>query len=100
MRKDLLLLLKEKEFAPRSEYRSGQYPVEVAVTCSAPACWMVEVINVTTHLHNGPGLWVCRSCAHEYGRKYVEGLLVEHVDALIAAWQAQDLTCVKCKATK
>merc|ERR1719456_2174600 len=43
MRKDLLLLLKEKEFAPRSEYRSGQHPVEVAVTCAAPACGMVAV---------------------------------------------------------
>jgi DNA polymerase epsilon subunit 1 len=100
LRRDLLKLLKEKEFDPCTEYKSGQHPVEVAVTCPSPFCSVVETIDVTTHGYSGPGLWLCRHCGGEYGKKYVEGLLVALVDDFVASWQAQDLHCAKCKQTK
>merc|ERR1711869_36297 len=57
------------------------------------------VIDATTHETKAPGEFVCR-CGALYGRKLVEGLLLEACDGLLASWQAQDLHCVKCKETK
>jgi hypothetical protein len=97
IRRDLLSLLCRKEFDADTEYHDGLVPVKITVHCEA--CKMVEVIDVTTHETKAPGEFVCR-CGALYGRKHVEGLLLVSCDALLASWQAQDLHCVKCSATK
>lgn len=97
IRRDLLSLLCRKEFDRDTEYHDSLVPVRVTVHCEA--CKMVEVIDVTTHETKAPGEFVCR-CGALYGRKLVEGLLLEACDGLLASWQAQDLHCVKCKETK
>ncbi|CAE7177063.1 unnamed protein product [Rhizoctonia solani] len=41
--------------------------------------------------------WNCPSCNSAYDRRAIESTLIDNIRSLVAAHQAQDLKCIKCK---
>jgi hypothetical protein len=65
-----------------------------------PWCSRAENVDVTSHLFKGPGLWVCTSCGKFYEKETMEARLVALVENVVQAWQAQEITCQRCRRLK
>nr|USW07830.1 DNA polymerase epsilon catalytic subunit A [Crypthecodinium cohnii] len=61
-------------------------------------CHVASHIDVTSHPRKAPGLWMCTNCETNYDKDVMQALLVGLLDSFIQAWQAQQITCKKCKS--
>ncbi|KAG9091453.1 DNA polymerase epsilon catalytic subunit [Ceratobasidium sp. UAMH 11750] len=41
--------------------------------------------------------WNCSSCGATYDRRAIESTLIDNIRSMVAAHQAQDLKCLRCK---
>jgi hypothetical protein len=68
------------------------------VVCSK--CCMASHVDVTSHEKRGPGLWVCSHCQSLYEKDAIQAQLVDLLNSVVQAWQAQDVVCTKCNRLK
>jgi len=62
-----------------------------------PWCCAASHVDVTSHPSRGPGLWVCPHCERLFDKDAVQALLVGMLENVVQAWQAQEITCQKCR---
>mmetsp|Transcript_52973 Transcript_52973/g.93039 ORF Transcript_52973/g.93039 Transcript_52973/m.93039 type:complete len:977 (+) Transcript_52973:45-2975(+) len=62
-----------------------------------PCCSMSSHIDVTSHLTNGPGIWICLHCGRPYDKEGIQARLVDLLETVLQSWQSQEVTCNRCK---
>eukprot|EP00439_Symbiodinium_sp_Y106_P068376 s372_g11.t1 len=65
------------------------------VTCDR--CCVARHLDVTSHPHRAPGLWVCENCNGVYNKDGMEARLVDLFHSTIQAWHSQEIKCSKCR---
>ena len=102
LRSDLLWILKVKPFSPESAFVSPriQVPGCLLPDVFCDKCTQVTSIDIVTHPHRAPGVWICGTCGKDFDREGIEARLVDVVEKVVSAWQSQQLVCERCKRAK
>lgn len=91
--------LKKSSFASGIAFESPCFPLILRdVVC--PGCGMASHVDVTSHPTRGPGLWVCMQCRRLYDKEVMQALLVSLLENIVQSWQAQEVTCKKCRSLR
>jgi len=67
---------------------------------SCPWCCVASHVDITSHPHRGPGLWVCKNCERTYDKDAMQARLVDLLHSIVQAWQSQELVCKKCRGLR
>eukprot|EP00928_Gymnodinium_smaydae_P047182 TRINITY_DN31474_c0_g1_i1.p1 TRINITY_DN31474_c0_g1~~TRINITY_DN31474_c0_g1_i1.p1 ORF type:complete len:2595 (-),score=668.49 TRINITY_DN31474_c0_g1_i1:121-7905(-) len=96
LRDRLCQLLKVSSFSRNISTSSHCFPLLLRdVVCQR--CTAAAHVDVTSHACVGPGLWKCPHCQAIYDKDTMQGMLVELLEGVVQAWQAQNVSCSKCK---
>lgn len=105
IRKDLLALSDVREFSKEGTFQNPSESLKLTqVSCDN--CTMARDLDFCRDEDLLPVAgeavvrWDCTFCGSEYNRNELEERLVGEVEALIVGWTCQDLTCVKCGASR
>jgi DNA polymerase epsilon subunit 1 len=91
--------MKVSQFGNGIAFENPCFPLVLRdVTC--PWCCVACHVDVTSHPVRGPGLWVCENCDKLYDRDAMQARLVELLESVVQAWQAQEVNCKKCKSLR
>lgn len=108
LRRNLLELVGVREFASEAGWTDPsarcRVPHVVCRTCTHVRDFdlcrdadLMERIPSRTRTGMTETKWNCSSCNSAYDRRAIESTLIDNVRSLIAAHQAQDLKCTRCK---
>lgn len=106
LRRSLLRLLGVREFAKESQFVDPSLPVPLHdAVCSY--CNTVVDLDLARDARlwgddkeGKDGAWACEVCGHPYDVNQLELDLVRVLQKAYAAYQVQDLTCVRCRMAK
>lgn len=99
LRDKLCQKLRISSFTKGLEFESPCFPLVLRdVVCRR--CCSASHVDVTSHESRGPGLWVCQHCGQLYEKDALQAQLVSTLEAVVQAWQAQELQCKKCRRLK
>ncbi|KAI8325970.1 DUF1744-domain-containing protein [Martensiomyces pterosporus] len=113
MRRNLLVLLGVGEFSQEARFVN---PCERLVLtqvvcdycnfcrdmdlCRDADLLPAQVASEDGTLHLTPAEWQCLGCGNAYDRTRIEERLIEQLQAIVLAYQMQDLVCSKCRLMK
>ncbi|CAE6420593.1 unnamed protein product [Rhizoctonia solani] len=108
LRRNLLELVGVREFANEAHWSDPsarcRVPHVVCRTCThvrdLDLCRDADLMERTPSRSRAGAMetkWECSACGSAYDRRAIESTLIDNVRSLIAAHQAQDLKCTRCK---
>ncbi|KAG8693398.1 DNA polymerase epsilon catalytic subunit [Ceratobasidium sp. 394] len=108
LRRNLLELVGVREFAPEAHWSDPSARCRVPhVVCRS--CTHVRDLDLCRDAdlmeralaRSRSGIaetkWNCSSCGATYDRRAIESTLIDNIRSMVAAHQAQDLKCLRCK---
>ena len=95
IRRNLLRSLQVREFSSQATFKDPVISYSLPnVVCGY--CNLCRDLDILRDPHLAQRKWDCPTCAHTYDRAAVEERLVGIVHRRVAAFQTQDIHCVKC----